>query len=182
VLPFAKELSTVAGSSPDDGTEDRFGKFLHLTLFHMAQIGSGFFLISVPSNIVSHNCATNLIRAKVDLDFGSWVLGSFVPCLISLTIVPIMCYLIWKPKLTSFPDAKGFSKAGLEKLGPMSSHEYWVCGALGITITLWILATPLENIFKISSVAAGLLGLMILLSKGVEEESKFIQNNYRCKH
>ena len=78
VLPFAKELSTVAGSSPDDGTEDQFGKFLHLTLFHMAQIGSGFFIISVPSNMVSLNCAENLTRAKVELDFGTWLLGSCV--------------------------------------------------------------------------------------------------------
>ena len=167
IVPFATELCQMADSTPEDNTQKKFGTFVVLCAFHMAQVSSGVFLIGIPSNILSANLALNNLTTRVDLDFTTWLVASIVPCLVSLLLVPLMIFLIWTPETKRFPDHKKFCKTGLSNLGPLGKNEFWVIVAFSVTISLWVLKTPLSHYWYINEVAAGLVGISVLLFKGI---------------
>lgn len=176
ILPIVRELCEVAGSSPAEGTTELFGEYMHIALYHMGVVNAALFNTAVASNILVIDQAAGLDE-PVEMSFGSWFVAASVPCLLLIATIPVIVFFIWKPKMTKFPDSKGFAARGLEELGPMKRSEKITIIAFAITIFLWLLEGVLDQIiekdpitgekpYKMNSVASGLVGLMILLCSG----------------
>jgi anion transporter len=86
-----------------------------------------------------------------------------VPGLACLLLVPALLYVFYPPEVKDSPAAPAKAREELAKLGPMSSDEKIMGGALLLTVGLWIAGASLG----VSSVAAALVGLTILLVTGV---------------
>ncbi len=44
-----------------------------------------------------------------ELTWGMWAIAAFVPAIVSLILMPLV-YLMYKPEITSTPDAPNFAK------------------------------------------------------------------------
>lgn len=160
-LPLAKALCVACGSKPEDGTEKKMGAYVMTTLFQTSCITSGMFITAMAANPLSVNLAAAAIGHTIS--WGEWALAASVPGLICLVLVPLLLYIFYPPEIKDSPAAPAKAKEELAKLGPMSTDEKIMAGALVLTVGLWIFGSS----FGIGAVTAALIGLTILLVTGV---------------
>lgn len=160
-LPLTKALCVACGSNPENGTEKKMGAYVMTTVFQTSCVTSGMFITAMAANPLSVNLAAAAIGHTIS--WGEWALAASVPGLICLISVPLLLYVFYPPEVKDSPEAPAKAKEELEKLGPMTSDEKIMAGALGITVALWIFGSS----FGVGAVAAALTGLSILLITGV---------------
>ena len=160
-LPLAKALCTACGSKPDDGTARKMGAYVMATLFQTSCVTSGMFITAMAANPLSVNLAAATIGHTIT--WGEWAIAAIVPGTACLLLVPALLYVFYPPEVKDSPEAPAKAREELAKLGPMSGDEKIMGGALLLTVGLWIAGGALG----VSSVAAALVGLTILLVTGV---------------
>ncbi|URE23982.1 2-oxoglutarate malate [Musa troglodytarum] len=160
-LPLVKALCTACGSNVGDGTENRLGSWLMLTCFQTSVISSSMFLTAMAANPLSANLTQNTINQTIG--WIDWAVAAFVPGLVSLSVVPLLLYLIYPPTVKSSPDAPKLAREKLQKMGPMTKNEIIMAGTLLLTVGLWVFGGTLN----VDAVTAAILGLSILLITGV---------------
>jgi anion transporter len=160
-LPLAKALCVACGSKPDDGTARKMGSYVMATLFQTSCISSGMFITAMAANPLSVQLAAATIGHTIT--WGEWALAASVPGIACLLLVPALLYVFYPPSVKDSPEAPAKAREELAKLGAMSGDEKIMGGALLLTVGLWIGGASLG----ISSVAAALVGLTILLVTGV---------------
>jgi len=99
----------------------------------------------------------------VDIGFGSWLVASSVPTLVTMALLPLLLYKVIKPEVTATPDAPRAARRALEAMGPLRRDEKIVATTFVGMVVLWGAAATLE----LDSTAIAFLGLGILLATGV---------------
>ncbi|KAK3288959.1 dityrosine synthesis enzyme [Cymbomonas tetramitiformis] len=160
-LPLCKALCGACGSNAGDGTERKMGSYLMFTMFQMSTISSSMFITAMAANPLSVNLAAAAIGQTIS--WGQWALAASVPGFLTLLLAPLVLYILYPPEQKESPEAPKKAKEELAKLGPMTTDEKIMGGALLVTVFLWIAGGS----FGIGSVAAALVGLTILLVTGV---------------
>ena len=166
-LPLAKALCVACGSKPDDGTARKMGAYVMATMFQTSCVSSAMFITAMAANPLSVTLAIPALKAAglpvSTIAWAQWAVAGAVPGVLCLLLVPALLYVFYPPEVKDSPAAPAKAREELAKLGPMSGDEKIMGGALLLTVGLWIFGGALG----VSSVAAALTGLTILLVTGV---------------
>ncbi|WP_372653169.1 anion permease [Halobacteriovorax sp.] len=160
IFPIMKSLSHSYGSDPNEPSRKKIGEFLTLSCFHVDMITSAMFMTAMAANpLIAQFAGENGVK----LTWGTWALAAVVPGLVSLAIIPLIIYKIYKPEITETPNAKEHARESLQKMGPMTKSEWTMIGVFIFLITLWIFGGTLG----IPSTTTAFGGLSVLLISGV---------------
>src|SRR5664280_1987123 len=95
------------GSEPGP-TAGKIGSFLMLVSFHTTYAASAMFLTGMASNPLIAEFARKI--GHVDLTWGRWLLGSIVPGLLTLTIVPWLLLRLVRPEMRQTEAARAMAR------------------------------------------------------------------------
>lgn len=163
VFPIATSLSESLGSKPNDGTARKIGAFLLLVSFHANLITGAMFLTGMGTNPIAIALAKNV--ANVDITWGGWFLAALIPGLISLIVIPLLLYALYRPEMTQMPEAKEMVKQELKRMGPVKKSEKQMIVSFILMIILWVFGKQLH----VNTTITAIIGLCILLILNVVE-------------
>jgi divalent anion:Na+ symporter, DASS family len=135
VFPIAKSLCEAYESRPGP-TARRLGSFLMSLLYQCDVIICAIFLTGQASNVLIARFAQQ--TTGIELTYSRWLLGSIVPGIVSLLIVPNLLYRIYPPEVKHTPEAAQFAHAELEAMGRMKRSEKILLAVFVTVAILWI--------------------------------------------
>lgn len=121
VYPITKSICLKSGSHPEDpSTYRNIGSYLALTGYNMNLAVSVVFFTGAAPNAIAAKFAAN---EGVEVSWTGWFLAAAVPALVAVALVPLVVYVMDKPRLTKTPEAPKAAAAELKELGPMCRSE-----------------------------------------------------------
>lgn len=135
LFPVARSLAEAYDSTPGP-TARRLGAFLMTTVYQCDVVACAMFLTGQASNVLIAKFA--LDAAGYEISYAKWMLGSIVPGLAALLLVPLLIYRIYPPEVKHTPHATEFASEELQKLGPMSRDERMMLLVFLLVAGLWI--------------------------------------------
>ena len=160
LFPIVKSISSALNSEPDDSRR-KAGAYFMQTLWQGNAITNGMFLTSMAGNPLIATLA--LSSFGVQISWGLWIMGSIIPALCSLAVIPLVLYIIYPPEIKKYPQAKEIAKKELLNLGKMKFEEKaMLCVFVGALI-LW--ATG--GFTGIGATTVAMLAVVALLLSGV---------------
>lgn len=168
VHPIMRAMADAFDSKPENGTEKRIGKYLALVNYHANIISCLIFVTATaPNSLVVKLIAE--ARPEVQLTWTTWFFAMVVPGLVCMVIMPIILFYMYKPEITSTPNAPDMAKQKLQEMGKMTRGEWIMLGVFAVLLLLWagIPAWLLGSWAKVDATTTTLLGLSLLLLTGV---------------
>ena len=166
VHPIMKAIATSFDSDPEKGTQNKIGRYLALVNYHANIISCLIFLTATAPNPLVVDLVAKATDSKIHLSWGTWFVAMVVPGMVAMVLMPIILYFLYKPEITSTPDAPQMARAKLQEMGPMSKHEKITLGVFGILLLLWAGALAPFGI-KVDATTTTFLGISLLLLTGV---------------
>ena len=102
VFPIARSLAEAYDSTPGP-TSRRLGAFLMTTVYQCDVVACAMFLTGQASNVLIAKFA--LDAAGYEISYAKWMLGSIVPGIVALLLVPLLIYRIYPPEVKHTPHA-----------------------------------------------------------------------------
>lgn len=167
IFPIAKSVAETYESRPGE-TARRLGAFLMSLIYQCDVIICAMFLTGQASNALIAKFAKQV--TGIELTYPRWILGSIVPGLISLLVVPLLLYRIFPPEIKRTPEAAEYAASELKLMGRMSLPEKLMLLVFALVAALWM-TTWLHNI---NYAVVALLGICVLLLSGVLDWSDVI--------
>ncbi|CAD7702733.1 unnamed protein product [Ostreobium quekettii] len=161
MLPICVSLAEACGSVVEDGTERELGAYLIVTLYQTSSVTSSMFLTASSANPLSQSLGSLL--ADADITWLKWAGGAILPGLVNITLIPVLLWALYPPKLKRTAEARELARIEMRALGPMTKDEWVLVVALLGTVVLWVLG----SFFSISLVASAGVGLAMLLLTNV---------------
>ena len=158
VYPIARSLARAFNSEPGP-TAGRMGAFLMLVAFHATYSASALFLTSMAANPLMAEFALKI--AKVELTWLRWILGSCVPGLLTMILVPYVIYRLHPPEISDTHAARQLARSELESMGPMSSAEIRLVIVLLGVMAGWV-TSPWHSIPNAFVALAGVSAILLL--------------------
>ena len=94
MAPIQNSLARALGSTPDDQPR-RAGEYLVLVGAHANLIAAAMFLTGMAGNVVVPRAALEVL--KVDFGWATWALGSVVPGLVGMALLPLFIFRLAPP-------------------------------------------------------------------------------------
>ena len=160
LYPLVLSVAEAAGVRPGDEGRQRLGRFLMFSGMASLTVSSALWFTAMAANPLGAAIAKGY---GVDIGFGSWLVASSVPTLVTMALLPLLLYKVIKPEVTATPDAPRAARRALEAMGPLRRDEKIVATTFVGMVVLWGAAATLE----LDSTAIAFLGLGILLATGV---------------
>ena len=158
MAPIVNSLSHALGSRADHQPR-RAGEYLCLCGAHLNLVAAATFLTGM---------AANPLIAKetgIDFDWGTWLLGSIAPALVSFLVLPLFLLKLAPPELTDAGDARKQARSALAKMGSWTRTEKTMLGVFVLMVGLWA-SKPLHGLH---TTTVALTGVGILLVTGAEK-------------
>ena len=158
MAPIVNSLSLALGSKPKEKPK-RAGEYLCLCGAHLNLVAAATFLTGM---------AANPLIAKetgIDFDWGTWLLGSIVPALVSFLVLPLFLLKLAPPELKDATEARGKAKDELLEMGPWSRSEKIMLGVFILMLGLWIS----KALHGLHTTTVAIIGVAILLVSGAEK-------------
>ena len=166
VHPIMKAIATSFDSDPEKGTQNKIGRYLALVNYHANIISCLIFLTATAPNPLVVDLVAKATDSKIHLSWGAWFVAMVVPGMVAMVLMPIILYFLYKPEITSTPDAPEMARAKLKEMGPMSRNEKITLGVFAVLLVLWAgLLAPLG--IKVDATTTTFLGISLLLLTGV---------------
>ena len=166
VHPIMKAIATSVDSDPEKGTLNKIGRYLALVNYHANIISCLIFLTATAPNPLVVDLVAKATDSKIHLSWGTWFVAMVVPGMVAMVLMPIILYFLYKPEITSTPDAPEMARAKLKEMGPMSRNEKITLGVFAVLLVLWAgLLAPLG--IKVDATTTTFLGISLLLLTGV---------------
>jgi DASS family divalent anion:Na+ symporter len=99
----------------------------------------------------------------IEITYARWAVGSIVPALLSLLVVPWLLYRVFPPEIKHTPAASEFASKELKLMGPMKWSERLMLMVFGLVAILWITT----KLHQIDYAVVAMLGISVLLITGV---------------
>jgi len=167
--PIMKSIALSFGSSPEQGTEGKIGRYLALVNYHANPITSAMFITATAPNPLIVKLVAEATGAQISLSWGTWALAMLLPGLVAILLMPLVLLKLYPPEITDTHAAHDFAKGKLNDLGPVKGSEKILLGVFGWLLFLW--AGVPEMIFgsayAVDPTAAAVSGLTLLLVTGV---------------
>ena len=160
LYPLALSLAEGGGSKPDEATRKKMGAYLMFCGMATLTLSSALWLTAMAGNPLGAEIGKSM---GFQISFGSWLLASLVPTLLSLALLPLLIYKVFPPEVKATPEAPAAARKALAAMGPLSLHEKIVAATFVVMVVLWGLAGTL----KLDLTAVAFLGLGVLLASGV---------------
>jgi divalent anion:Na+ symporter, DASS family len=156
VFPVARSLAEAYDSTPGP-TARRLGAFLMTTVYQCDVIACAMFLTGQASNVLIAKFA--LDAAGYEISYAKWMLGSIVPGILALLLVPLLIYRIYPPEVKHTPHATEFAREELVKMGAMTRDERLMQLVFALVAGLWIT----QAWHSIHYAVVALVGVAVLL-------------------
>ena len=166
VHPIMKAIAASFDSDPEKGTQNKIGRYLALVNYHANIISCLIFVTATAPNPLVVDLVAKATDSKIHLSWGTWFVAMVVPGMVAMVLMPIILYFLYKPEITSTPDAPEMARAKLKEMGPMSRNEKITLGVFAVLLVLWAgLLAPLG--IKVDATTTTFLGISLLLLTGV---------------
>ena len=178
IHPIMKSVADSFGSKPEPGSTEKIGRYLALVNYNTNPITSAMFITATAPNPLIVSLIAQGTDPTFELTWTMWAVAAFVPGIISLLLMPLVIYFIYKPEITKTPDAPDFAKAQLERLGPLSLAEKVTLGVFALLLFMWAGVPEMlfGNAYAINPTTAAFIGLSILLVTGVLQWDEVLKN------
>lgn len=169
IHPIMKSIAHSFHSTPEEGTQNKIGRYLAMVNFHANPITSGMFITATAPNPLVVDLVNKATGSELQLSWTTWAIAMFVPGLLCLLLMPLVIYLIYPPEIKETPDAKGFAQENLKQLGRVATHEKIMLGVFALMLILWanIPAMIFGEGLAVDATTTALLGLSLLILTGV---------------
>lgn len=169
VHPIMRAMADAFDSKPENGTEKRIGKYLALVNYHANIISCLIFVTATAPNSLVVKLIAESTKSEVNLTWMTWFVAMVVPGVVCMVIMPIILFYMYKPEVTSTPDAPQMAKQKLQEMGKMTRNEWIMLGVFGVLLLLWagIPEWILGSWAKVDATTTTFLGLSLLLLTGV---------------
>ncbi|MBT8219796.1 MAG: anion permease [Bacteroidia bacterium] len=167
--PIVNSLSHSLGSRKEE-TPKRAGQYLSLVGAHANLISAAMFMTGMAANPLVSKAVNEVFG--IEFGWGMWALGSIVPGLVSMLILPQLIYVLARPTLTNSKVAREEATNQLEAMGPMSKREKIMLVVLCLLLLLW----TTKFIHGLGTTTVALLGVIILLITRAQTWEDVIQN------
>ena len=157
ICPIVQSIARAVGAEPG-GVNSDFGAFLTLVGFHTTYTASAMFLTGMAANPLMADFARKV--AHVDLTWTRWVLGSCVPGLLALIVLPWVIFHLQPPALRDTESARALASEELRKRGPLSRDERWLVIILLLVMAGWV-TSPWHGFSNTIVALAGLSALLV---------------------
>jgi DASS family divalent anion:Na+ symporter len=169
IFPVAKSLAEAYDSRPGP-TARRLGAFLFALLYQTDVIVCAMFLTGQASNVIVAKFARE--AAGVELTYTRWLVGSIVPGLVSLALIPLVIYRVFPPEVKSTPAAAELAAQELREMGPLSRAERVMLLTFALVASLWVVGDKLPAwtggaVPALHYSVVALAGVCVLLVGGV---------------
>ena len=167
--PIVNALSHSLGSTKDSEPE-RAGRYLSIVGGHANLIAAAMFMTGMAANPLVTKAVNDIYG--IEFGWGTWALGSIVPGLVSLALLPQLIYYIAKPTLQDGSAAQTHAKDELEKMGAMTQREKIMAATLILLIALW----TTKFIHGMGTTTVALLAVLVLLVTKAQKWDDIINN------
>ncbi|MGA2000668.1 MAG: DASS family sodium-coupled anion symporter [Terriglobales bacterium] len=158
IYPIARSVSHAFNSDPGP-TSRKIGSFIMLVGFHSTYTASAIFLTGMAANPLIADFARKI--ANVDLTWGRWLLGSCVPGLVTLVLVPFLIYRLCPPEVRDTEPARALARQELKNLGPVARKEVILILVMFLVMLGWI-TSPWHKIPNAVVAMAGVSAILLL--------------------
>ncbi|CAL1329346.1 DASS family sodium-coupled anion symporter [Candidatus Providencia siddallii] len=178
IHPIMRSISNSFNSKAEDGTSSKIGRYLALVNYNINPITSAMFITATAPNPLIVNLIVNETNHGNMITWSMWAIAAFVPAIISLILTPLIIYVLYKPEITSTPDAPNFAKECIRNLGPISTAEKITIGIFLLLLIMWIGVPSMifGPMFTINPTTAAFIGLSLLLITGVISWDDVLKN------
>lgn len=160
ICPIVQSIARAVGSEPG-GVNSDFGGFLTLVGFHTTYTASAMFLTGMAANPLMADFARQV--AHVDLTWTRWAIGSSVPGLLALVVLPWAIHRLHPPGLRNTDAARALAREELRRMGRLKRQERWLVAILLLVMAGWV-TSPWHGF---SNTIVALSGVSALLVTGV---------------
>jgi divalent anion:Na+ symporter, DASS family len=171
IHPIMRSIADSYGSSPEQGTTKKIGRYLALVNYNANPISSAMFITATAPNPLCVALIAQATGSSIQITWGQWAVAALLPCLVMLLAMPLVLYLLYPPEIKQTPGAKQMATAELAKLGPMKLEETITLCVLVLMLVVWagIPAWLVGPAFALDPTATAIIGLSLLLVSGVLE-------------
>ncbi|MCD9031628.1 anion permease [Luteimonas sp. Y-2-2-4F] len=168
VHPIMRSIANAFGSDPAQGTQRKVGTYLALVNMHANTITSGMFLTATAPNPLVVDYVARATGQSFQLSWTTWALCMLLPGLACILAMPLLVYLLSPPELKETPDAAGYARRELERLGPLSAREKIMLGTFALLLVLWanVPAMLFGPAFQLDPTVVAFVGLFALIITG----------------
>ena len=169
IHPIMRSIALSFHSTPEEGTQNKIGRYLAMVNYHANPITSGMFITATAPNPLVVDLVNKATGSQIHLSWTTWAVAMFIPGLLCLLVMPLVIYLVYPPEIKQTPDAKEYATDNLAKLGSVTNHEKIMLAVFTLMLLLWanIPALIFGDQFSVDATATAFLGLSVLLIAGV---------------
>jgi DASS family divalent anion:Na+ symporter len=165
IHPIMRSIADSYGSSPEQGTSRKIGRFLALVNYNTNPITSAMFITATAPNPLCVALIAQATGSSIQITWAQWALAALLPCLCMLVVMPLVLYALYPPEIKQTPGARDLARTELANLGPMKLPEIVTLAVLVLMLAVWagIPAWVLGPGFGLDPTTTALIGLALLL-------------------
>ena len=169
IHPIMRSIAISFHSTPEEGTQNKIGRFLAMVNYHSNPITSGMFITATAPNPLVVDLVNKATGSQIELSWTTWALAMFVPGILCLLVMPLVVYMVYPPEVKETPNARQYATDNLDKLGKISTHEKIMLGVFALMLLLWanIPALIIGEHLSVDATTTAFLGLSLLIITGV---------------
>ena len=156
MAPIVNALAIALGASPHNERRHT-GGYLILCGAHANLIASAMFFTGMAANPQLGKFARQVF--DVDWNWTTWLMGSWLPGLVSMGLLPWFLYRLHPPDVKHSPAARDEAAAELRAMGPWSAREI----AVGLLLFAMVVAWATEPLHGVYAAGIALLGITVIL-------------------
>ncbi|HZW14245.1 MAG TPA: DASS family sodium-coupled anion symporter [Noviherbaspirillum sp.] len=165
IHPIMKSIASSFGSSPEQGTSAKIGRYLALVNYQTNPITSAMFITATAPNPLVVKLVAETTGAQISLSWSTWALAMLLPGLAAILLMPLVIWRLYPPEIKDTPDARTFANSKLAELGPVKHQEKILLGVFAWLLFLWagVPEMIMGKGFAVDATTAALTGLALLL-------------------
>jgi len=169
IHPIMRSIAQSFHSTPEEGTQNKIGRYLAMVNYHANPITSGMFITATAPNPLVVDLVNKATGSEIQLSWTTWAVAMFIPGMLCLLLMPLVIYLIYPPDVKVTPDAKQFAKDNLSEMGQVSTQEKIMLGVFALMLILWanIPALIFGEQLSVDATTTAFIGLTALILTGV---------------
>ena len=133
------------------------GRYLSLVGAHANLIAASMFMTGMAANPLVSKAAKDVYN--LEFGWGTWLLGSIIPAIVSFLVLPHVIYYLAPPDLNDGRAAQKEARKQLQVRGAMQLNEKIMMGVLIGMLLLW----ASQSLHGLSTTLIALLGVITLL-------------------
>jgi DASS family divalent anion:Na+ symporter len=166
VAPIVVALAQALGSSPG-GPRRSTGAYLVLCGAHANLIAAAMFFTGMAANPQLGIFADKVWGLR--WDWTTWLVGSCLPGLAGMALLPLLLYVVARPDLTDARQARAEAIDELRAMGRWTGKQL----ALAVILAAMVVAWATESLHGVHSTTIALGGLTIILMLGIDAWENF---------